>query len=316
MSIKSLIRYILVGVVLPLVIGGAALAWAWPDLPAQVATHWGANGQADGFMNRSTGLVMWNLGVLAGLWAMLTAAVAGVPASAPGARGIKAIPAATAWGVAMLTIGSAVAQRGDVATARPLSGWWVVLALAAAVLGAAVGYAAGDPAPAMPARDRDPDPSAPRLANPTAGSVWWTGVAPAGRGMMMMAAGMVLFGLVMAWVVDPWAALLILPVFGVLVASSYARVTVGQQKVVVSGGLFGWPRLSVDLDSVAAAMPTTTTIKQWGGLGLRSRPGATGIITRGGDALELQRTDDTTVMITVDDAHNAAATINSLLERV
>ncbi len=63
-------------------------------------------------------------------------------------------------------------------------------------------------------------------------------------------------------------------------------------------------------------MPTTTTIKQWGGLGLRSRPGATGIITRGGDALELQRTDDTTVMITVDDAHNAAATINSLLERV
>lgn len=282
----------------------------------EVATHWGANGQADGFMNRSTGLVMWNFGVLVGLWGVLTAAVAGVPTSAPGARGIRAIPAATAWCVTMLTIGTAVAQRGDVGTAARASGWWAVLALVAAALGAALGYAVGEPAPAMPARDRDPDPSGPRLAHPTAGSVWWAGVAPAGRGMLVAAAGMVLLGLVMAWVVDPWVVLLMLPVFAVMVASSYARVTVGQQKVVVSGGLFGWPRLSVALNSIAEATPTTTKIKEWGGLGLRSRPRATGIITRGGDALELQRTDDTRVVITVDDAHNAAATINSLLERV
>lgn len=316
MSIKSLVVYSLVGAVLPLVIGIVALAWAWPDLPAEVATHWGDDGQPDGFMTRSTALIVWQVGTLLGVWVVLTAAVARVPASAPGARGIKAVPAAAAWGVAMLTMGTAVAQRGDVATARSLSGWWVGWVLLAAAVGAGLAYALGDPAPDMPRRTGDPGDDVPRLADTASGAEWWTGVAPAGRTMLASAAGLLVLSVVTAWVVGPWVLLLTLPVLAVLVASSYARVTVGRKKVVVTGGLFGWPRLSVALDSVVEALPTTARVRQWGGVGLRTRPGATGIITRGGEALELRRTDGTTVVITVDDADTAAGAINSLLEQV
>jgi hypothetical protein len=55
---------------------------------------------------------------------------------------------------------------------------------------------------------------------------------------------------------------------------------------------------------------------EFGGFGLRWGPGRRlGIITRGGEALEVQRRDGRTVVVTVDDAATAAGLLMAFAAR-
>ncbi|HUG86684.1 MAG TPA: hypothetical protein VMM13_19095, partial [Euzebya sp.] len=245
-------------------------------------------------------------------WAVLLAVTASVPRSAPGSRALQALPAGTSWFLLTLLILSIVAQTGADAQAAPLAGWWIVAALAAGVTGTTLTATAIGPPPPLPARDRAPDPSAPRLPEEGDGALWWAGAAPTSTVMVVV---LVAAGLALAWAASAWMLCMFLPIALLLAASSRARVTIGRERVVVSGGLAGWPRLSVPLVTVTEARATTTGIREWGGWGLRVRPGATGVITRAGEALELHRTDDTLVVITIEDAATAAAVVNTLLAR-
>lgn len=316
MSISSHVaRNAIVGAALPILLAGIALTLVWSDLPDPVAIHWGPSGAADGFLDRSVGLVALTLGMPLLPWAALVAVTAAVPRSAPGSRVLRAIPSGLTWFVVTLSILPTVHQAVAGSQAPPLETWWLVAAVTAAIIGTAATAALTDPPPPLPARSADPDPSAPRLREAGGGALWWTGTAPTSTTMVVLAAVLVLAGLVLGWVLSPWLLLVLLPLAGLLAASSRAQVTIGRARVVVAGGLAGWPRLSVPLDTVVQAQVTTTGIVEWGGWGLRVRPGATGVITRAGEALELERTDGTRVVMTVDDAATAAAVVNTLLTR-
>lgn len=316
MSITSyLIRSTAVGAVVPVALAGVALAAVWTGLPDTVAVHWGPSGAADGFMARSTGLVVVSLGLPVATFAVLLVVMATTPASAPGGRWLRALPGGVCWFVVGLTTLATTAQVGAGGADTPLRGWWIPSALALGILGTVLVAFALPAPPPMPGRQGAPSPAAPRLAADTTGPVLWTGTAPRARFVGLVAAGALLPGVVLAALDAWWALLLIVPAGLLVVASASFRITVGAQSIVVAGGFFGWPRLSVPLSTVVEARPTTTGIWEWGGWGLRVRPRGTGVITRAGEALELCRTDDTTVVITLDDADTAAAAVNTLLDR-
>lgn len=312
MSIRSLVlRRLLIGLVLPGGLAAAVLLPHWSELPDEVAVHWGTSGAPDNFASPAGAALL-----LVALLVVLAALSAGIalttPRTGPGARWAPAAIEATTWGLTAMITSTLLSQRaGD--PAPDLRGWWFLAGLAAAALGLALG-ALGPTTQAPPRRTPVPA-DAPRLPDAPAGALWWSGRAPMGGATVAVVVVLVLLGVVLGWTAGWWfgaiegaAALLVL-----LLGS--ARVTIGSARVVVAGGLAGWPRIRVDLESVTRAEASETRIRSWGGVGLRVRPGASGYITRGGEALELHRTDDTRVVITVDDAATAAATVNTLLAR-
>ena len=79
----------------------------------------------------------------------------------------------------------------------------------------------------------------------------------------------------------------------------------------------GWPLYRVALSDVASAATTNVVpLGEFGGFGLRWGLGRRlGIITRGGEALEVLRRDGRAVVVTVDDAATAAGLLTALAAR-
>ena len=101
----------------------------------------------------------------------------------------------------------------------------------------------------------------------------------------------------------------------VLGTSSW-RVRVDADGLTVRPTL-GWPLYRVALADVASAATTTVVpLGEFGGFGLRWGLGRRlGIITRGGEALEVQRRDGRALVVTVDDAATAAGLLTALAAR-
>lgn len=76
--------------------------------------------------------------------------------------------------------------------------------------------------------------------------------------------------------------------------------------------------LRVPLDRIVSADVTAVrALSQFGGWGYRLGSGGTsGLILRSGEALQVTRADGSVLVVTVDDARQAAGRINSLLDRV
>lgn len=78
----------------------------------------------------------------------------------------------------------------------------------------------------------------------------------------------------------------------------------------------GFPRIRIpltDIDSAAAI--ETVPLTDFGGWGIRRMPGATGVILRGGPALEVRKEDGTRFVVTVADPQQAASLLMGLLAR-
>jgi hypothetical protein len=99
---------------------------------------------------------------------------------------------------------------------------------------------------------------------------------------------------------------LVLLVFALLTTSW--RVRVDEDGLVVRS-LLGWPVYRVPVAEVATAGATEVYPgSDFGGWGIRLAPGRRlGIITRGGEALEVVRHDGRALVVTVDDASSGAA---------
>ncbi|WP_147375237.1 DUF1648 domain-containing protein, partial [Jiangella rhizosphaerae] len=136
-----LARALLAGAGLPIVIGaaGAALVLSWRDeLPARVASHWGADGTADGFSSVST--VAWLAGGFAAAFAVIgLALVLAVRADATVTRVVAATTAGTTAFVTALAVLLTERQRGLAdAAGVELAGTAIAGALAAGVAVAAL----------------------------------------------------------------------------------------------------------------------------------------------------------------------------------
>lgn len=144
----------------------------------------------------------------------------------------------------------------------------------------------------------------------------WRATAAPSRGLLVVAAIVLTVSALPALAGSPWPL-----VFGAVVAvpllvTSRFTVTVDGAGLRVRAAPL--TLLEVPLEQVAGADVVEHLDPFWefGGWGLRvDVHGRTGLVSRAGEALSVTRADGSEVVVTVDDARAAAATLNTLADR-
>lgn len=292
-----------------------AVAWLQPDLPAQVATHWGVGGVPDGFTDSGR---TWVLVAVPAVVALLMLPLAMLGGRLPSAmHWLVGVPVGVAVGMAVMLVGSLVPQRGLADAAEAVfPGWLVPLGVAAGLLAT---MAAARLVPAR--RDGLTSQAAPddavRARLPGDRVVVWHGTTPAAPAIAWLGAGVLGLGIGVSWLVSWWLLAVFVPAVALLLASSQFDVTVGPTGVRASGIGLGWPRVQLPLGTITGADTTSTAFHDFGGWGLRMRVNLQemGVITRNGPALRLYRTDGVAVVISMERPEPVAGVVNSLLDR-
>ncbi|WP_028049162.1 DUF1648 domain-containing protein [Cellulomonas sp. URHD0024] len=307
--------------VLTLVVPGAllgstlAVAAAWSDqLPDPVASHFGSEGPT-GYSSLAgllwptvavSALVAVGSWVLAFFWGR--------------AALVRRVAAGTAVGVsavmATIVIGILDAQRGltDAADTGDIAVVTVV-ALVVGALAATLAAVAMPGDPHQPAGQAVPD-DAPRLALGAGETATWVAVA-ASRAMLVGGWAAAAFVLVVSVLTQKWSlALASLALVVVVLATARFTVVVDRRGFTVRSAL-GWPRVVVPLDEVLRAeVVQVAAVSEFGGWGYRvGRGGRVGIVLRSGEALQVERTGERSLVVTVHDAATAAALLNTLAAR-
>lgn len=299
-----------------LVVLGVVLWLIMPMLPDPVATHFGPSGGADGFSSPRS-LWAMTLGLPVVLALLLGTLASTTQRSAPVGLGwIAGLPVGIVWGIGTLQIATLLPQRGlaDAADATiPL--WAIPLGL---VLGVGATILAGRlaNAPATPTTTAGAPSRAPRTDLPP-GTVLWQGDTPASRITLVMGAVLVIAGIVLGAFTSWWMTALVVATAVPVVGATRYTVTVGPAALQVAGVVVGWPSIEVPVDTITGASVSEIRPLEFGGIGIRMQPGlkSTAVVTRRGPALEVTRTDDSTVKISLDDPDEAAGIVNTLLDR-
>ena len=297
---------------------GAALLWSVRDeLPTRIATHWNARGQADDFMSLDAVLV-W--GIASPIVMALFMAGLGVVMKQQAALGGAA--AGTAVFTAGIMLGSAYSQRGLAeGESAPLSNsLFLIPILLGLVIGIGVGLllrrrtdggVASGPLPA----------DAPRLGLGTShDTASWSGELRRGRtgptilatsALVIFVVGIVLWVYSGVWVVTLVAVLLL-----AVVPLLYADVTIDRRGVRVVA--LGIALKTVPLNEVQyARVVNVSCMGDYGGYGYRGGfDGSWGYVTADGEGIRIEQSDDRALVLTIDDARTAAATLNTLAEAV
>ncbi|HLS15553.1 MAG TPA: DUF1648 domain-containing protein [Beutenbergiaceae bacterium] len=313
-------RALVLGVVLPLIMlaGATALFLLWQDrMPQEVVLHWGTSGPTR-FGSPTEHL----LGVL--IIAGLTLLITGVLSLALGRSAMaRRMTVGTSAGIAafyaglLLATGYAHLDATDPSQVPAPGDGLALAAVAALAIGAAAAMAAGAD-PDQPAQRAVPADAA-RLELPAdAAAVWIKQTQYTTRWIpVTIVVATVVPGVVLALVTDAWwlASLFALIALSLVAFGSF------QIRVDASGltarGVVGWPRQHVPLNEVERAdVVHIDPFGEFGGWGLRtSVDGRTGVVTRKGEAIQVQRTGGRTFVATVDDAERGAALLNTLAER-
>jgi hypothetical protein len=227
------------------------------------------------------------------------------------------LAAASVGSAAVLAAGPAVLlvtslDRGSV-LGEPATGWLLPVVVLALAAGSLLGWAlARVPAPAE-AR-QPPPPDAPRVELPAGGRAVWTRVVAA-RPMLAGAVTLAAMGVALSAAVSPGAGVPALVVAALLAPTTSVRVTVDHSGVSVRPTLVPRPRVHVPLARVVRAGRSDVRARELGGWGLRMRGERTAVVLRSGEALDLELTDGSRLLVSVDDAATAAALVNTLAER-
>lgn len=298
------------------------LIWL-PELPADVAIHWGAGGDADRF-----GPAWLSVLLAAVMGYGLAALFAGIAASTrrsgewgPMLRFLGALGCGMSFFLLPLVTSSLAMQRGlDHATDAPS----ILLPLAAsAVVGVVAGIVAWFAQPSVTVSGGTVStPAAALQLAPGERAVWLRTTAMARPaliaiiGVALLMAGLSLVaGLTGGELWGLFAGLAVL--FGVLaVTTCVFRVSVSDAGLVVRS-VAGFPRFSVALDDLAAVSVTRVEpMAQFGGWGIRSGlDGRLGIVLHAGDAIQVERRNGRSIVVTVDDAATGAALLEALAAR-
>jgi len=306
----------------PLVITAAAVLWYlsfMSDLPEQLATHWSRRGP-DGFTARES--VPWVIAAMGLIVPWFTGALILAIGGRDGRH--RRITVGFAAGLAVFTAGLMALiswdQRGlaDGSLARD-SEWPLIAAMVAALL---IGTAAAFTVPGHTEDDtrasgRVPS-QAPRLDLGPEQRAAWSRVAVPGRWFwvfLVVMAG-VLLGTALLTGMWLFTALMFAITGATALALSVFRVTVGESGMVVTGSV-GFPRWRLPLEDVVEARVTTVDpFSDFGGWGYRmGMHNRTGFVVRKGEALEVERGNGTSWVVTVDDAEEGAALLNTLADR-
>lgn len=306
----------IVAVAVPLLVGLVAIAvqLAWlPQLPDPIAIHWGTDG-ADGFAPAWT-----TIALTAGLTVGVVGLFAGILAAArgPAPTAIHKVLAVSSLFVSVMLGGTLTAsvgiQRGldDAADAPDITTWLVgslLVAFGAAAIAWVLLPKSVVAAPAM-------SPAEPLRLVPGERSVWIaeTRLSGGAVAIILVAVGFAIAATAFAIIVTDglvWP-LVVIPVLLVLLCAAGIswRVRVDPSGIVVRSQPFGWPRTRIAAADIAAVDTShVEPLSEFGGWGWRWAPGRNfGVISRGGEAIEVTRRDGRRFTVTVDDAATGAA---------
>lgn len=322
----ALVRYVLVGLVVPIVVvlvGVALLVAAMPALPDPVGIHWNAAGQVDGFG------AVWLPAVLlaaVGLGLPILFAVASIPAIRGGDFGyafrfLGAMNLGTSVFLTVLITWSTLAQRGleDARDAPSVGIALLVSLLAAAVLGVA-GWLLQPDQPFRPGVADAVEPLA--LAGDE--RAVWLQRASFSRGPLLVLSGAVILLIVLTvaniflrapgWSNVVLIASTLLVGFGVAASAAF-HVRVDHTGLSITSVL-GFPRLSVPAAQITAVEAVEVSpVGEFGGWGWRFVPGRIGIVLRRGEGMTVHRVGRRAITITVDDAATGAALLETYARR-
>lgn len=319
-------RFVIVALVVPsiLTIATIALQFSWRnDLPDPIATHWGPSGTADGFGGLATILIV---AAVLGLGLPALIAATTLPLLVRGARGANfRLMASIAVGLSTL---SAVLNTWTVDLQRGLADAHdapsILPALVAGFCAAALAGVAGwvfqprqravvpgvsHPLPLSLAKDER--------------AVWMRMATMAKPFRILLVVILVCLGLASSglWFSGQTAAAWIYLGTMALVALAMATTTAFHVRVDHTGlsavSALGVVRIRVAIaDVVDAGVAHVNGFAEFGGWGIRQRPGALGIILRNGESLQVTRRNGRRLVITVDDAATAAALLMAFAARV
>ncbi|MFE7238020.1 DUF1648 domain-containing protein [Streptomyces sp. NPDC057580] len=301
---------------LALIVDLALLAAFRDRLPGQLASHFEAGGQANGHVGRTSYvLVTVVLFVVTGaLWATTM-----VKENFSG-RAYRLLVAggyafAGFFGYLMAAVLIVNLDAGEGASGVSFPMWQLAAALGAGVLAAGLGFvlAALGPVPQQPDRSAEiMDGERIVLADgevagwARSADSWW---------LPLVALGLLVLGVVLFFLGN-WSAAVLLLIVG-MVPASFARpyVSVDRRGITVSG-MLPWPRIRVPLDRIEAATSRDiNALAEYGGWGYRIRPGRTGVMIRSGEGIVARLVDGREFAVTVDDSATGAALLNTLVDR-
>lgn len=301
-------RVVLLGVpvIALLVVVGTSIALA-DDLPAQIPSSWQAGTPTD-----TMGLVPYTaffglLVVVLGLVMDLLRRQVGEPVSQRVLGGVGAgVPAA----LAALHVGILLTVRAQEPPHElPASVLFVAgfVLLAVGALGAAVVQPVerhGTPI------QHEPLEIAPGEA------VVWTGSSSAPAWSWALVATVVAVAAVLLVVDLPWVALLLVVLAAAATTLLRVTVTIGPAGVTARLGPLRLVRFHTPLEDIAVVHAEVVDPLTYGGWGLRWLPGVRGVILRSGPGLRIEQTDGPDLVVTVDDAAEAAGVLQAHVDRV
>ena len=311
-------RTVLLGIVLPaaFLVGALLLVLVWRDrLPAEVAVHWGPTGvDRTGTLAELVAVPMvlgaagW---LIVSILCLTTARIELMRRLLVGVgSGLGAL-------FAGITLSSVAVQLDitDASTATdPTIGVVVTMAVAIAVGGFAATLAGNDPplpSPVLVPAD------APRSDLP--GSAYWAGEARTRHvwPIWLMTAVLVGAGVWFGNATHQWWAVVPFVLVGALPLHLLRwRVRIDHRGLTVAGQP-GWPRQRIPANEVVRAdVIEVQPFREFGGWGLRiAGDGRTGVVTRAGAAIQVQRSGDRVFVVTIDGAAEAAALLNTIADR-
>ncbi len=301
---------VVVGAVGAAVAVSALLTWRLADrLPARVASHWGAAGVDD--VQSLTGYLVSATSVLFGTTALLAAVAWRAPVSVR--RVLGAIQAGMVWLITTLMLGGLVGQLDLTDPYRaPDPGVWLAVGLLPAAVAGVMAWRllpAQEPSPQTPPAVPQ---SAARVPHRPEEQLTWLGHTPLSPGLMVAVGALMVLAIALGWRASPWAALFPAVIGIGVLWMCRATVVVDRQGLRVrSGGRVTWLRIPLDRVRVAE-VDQVRPLAQFGGYGLRWGSRGHGFVTRPGAAVRVETADGDATWVSVDDAEQAAATLNAL----
>jgi hypothetical protein len=324
-----------IGLILPvlLIAVGAFMIWLWlPELPNPAATHWNNGPEPDGFGPPSTYLAVL-LAIGGGMAVVMGSVAYGAERRSPGSQTgtwLSAFNLAMAAFMSITMCWSVATQRGladarQAGSATPSS---LTSTGVAALLGIAVWLVLRTTAKGASEQGANGDRAASGVASPnehsfplTSGErVMWTGTARMGKGPLiilglgaLLAAGASVYGIVVdrstLWITGPTLLIVILASASCLTF----RVVIGRGGITVRS-LIGIPRVHIPPEKVAEVrVVEVDPFAQFGGWGWRFGAGrAMGFVLRKGPGLEVVRHTGSRIVVTIDDATEAAAVLRAV----
>ncbi|WP_146340551.1 hypothetical protein [Nesterenkonia sp. NBAIMH1] len=316
-------RRLVWGVLLPVLVTGAAfvLAFRWlPRLPGDVALHWGDEVNRSGPIDE----LLWTNGGMA-ILSLVTLAVFALTTGRTSL--VRRLVLGLAMGQSVFFAGlllAPLAAQLDTESGTVPQGFdaYVMSAVVLGLLaGAAAALTAGSDA-RLPATGPVAGDKAELGTHERA--VWIKRVTPTPKFVVVGAlVGTAVLGILAwtSWLSGSWFGFIL----GVVILALVSTMLVWRVKVDSQGltaqAILGWPRLHVPADEVEGAESSggqSSPGVWWLGnshLTPTQPSGTVGVIIRGGEAVDISRSGERRVVITVNDASTGASLLRALAQR-